>query len=322
MRNKKIVCFGGGSAAPEAILKPLRKYPLEITSITSMTDDGGSTGQLRADFGVLPPGDIRRHILAFSDAPEWKKSLWSFRFGNEEFDGGHKGHSFGNVFMAGLEKNLKNYSEVLQECCRFMEVPKKYKPLPATAAKVTLCAELENGEIIEGEKEIDIPKKHDPKLKIKEVFLKPKAKAYGEAIAAIQKADVIVFGCGDLYSSLLACLLPIGIKSAIQKSKARKILLCNIMNKKGETDDFLVEDFAREVEKYAGAELDYILYNKNIPAEEVADKTRKENPELGHPVLFGADLDRNKFIGVDFLKKGTVWHNPEKAGKELWKLIS
>lgn len=324
MKFKKIVCFGGGSATPRVILEPLKKYPVEISSVTSMTDDGGSTGQLRKELGVLPPGDIRRHILAFSSAPQWKKKLWRFRFGNEEFEDGHKGHSFANVFMAGLEKNMKNYAEVLDECCRFMEVDKKYKPLPAIITKTVLCAELENGQIIEGESEIDIPGNRDAALKIKKIFLKPQARAYKEVLPAIEKADALIFGPGDLYSSILPCLLPAGIKRAIFKSRAKKIFVCNIMNKNGETNNFFVEDFANEVEKYIGAELDYVLYNKNIPGENAVRKAGAEDASSLEPVVLGGsnNIDENKFIGANFLQKTTVFHDPEKTGEVIWRIIN
>lgn len=307
---------------PKAVLEPLKKYPLEISSITSMTDDGGSTGQLRRELNVLPPGDIRRHILAFSDAPQWKKKLWQLRFGNEEFEDGHRGHSFANVFMAGLEKNLKDYREALDECCRFMEVDKKYKPLPATLSKTVLCAELENGQTVEGESEIDVPKKHDADLKIKRIFLKPQVRAHKEALLAIEKADALVFGPGDLYSSILPCFLPGGIKSAIFRSKAKKILVCNVITKRGETNGFLVEDFVSETEKYMGMQLDYVLYNKNIPDENIIVKARQEDASLLEPVFYGKDIDKNKFIGANLLKKGTVEHDAKKTGEVLWKLIN
>lgn len=321
MKLKKIVCFGGGNAIPKVVLEPLKKYPCEIASITSMTDDGGSTGQLCRELGVLPPGDIRRHIAAFSGAPEWKKRLWAMRFGQEEFEGGHKGHSFGNVFMAGLSKNLKTYDDVLEKCREFMEIDKKYKPLPATIGKVTLCAELENGDIIEGESEIDVPKLHSANLKIKKIFLKPQAKAYAPALTEIARADALIFGPGDLYSSVLACLLPSGMKKAISLSKAKKILVCNIMNKRGETDGFGVEDFTAQFEKYIGAELDYVLYNKNIPDENTIEISKKEDDSLLSPVILEKDLDKNKFIGVNLLKKGEVNNDPKKTGEAIWKLI-
>ena len=111
--KKNILCFGGGSVVPKLIIEPLKKHPFRITGVTSMVDSGGSTGQLRRDFNVLPPGDIRRHVLALSQAPKWKKELWQFRFGGEDFGSGHKGHNFANAFIAGLECSLKDYRKVL-----------------------------------------------------------------------------------------------------------------------------------------------------------------------------------------------------------------
>ena len=258
---KKIVCFGGGNAMPKAILSELKKYPVQITAVNSMADNGGSTGQLRKDFNVLPAGDIRRHLLALSDAPNWKKELWNFRFGGEVFDGGHKGHNFANAFIGGLEHILKDYSKVLKISHEFLEI-KKHRALPATIEKTQLAAKLENGRMIFGESEIDIPKKHNPKLKIKKVYLKPKVKAYPPILKALKNADLIVIGPGDLYSSLLPCFLPKEMKNAIQKSNAKKILVCNTMNKSGETNNFSVSDFADETEKYLGCALDFVIYNR------------------------------------------------------------
>lgn len=322
MKLKKIVCFGGGSVVPKAVLSSLREYPAEITSITSMTDDGGSTGALRRESGVPAPGDIRRHILAFSDAPAWKKNLWGMRFGSEEFEGGHKGHNFGNVFLSGLSQNLKSYDEVLKECYAFMEVNKKYRPLPATVGNVTLCAELENGQIIEGESEVDVPKMHDADVKIKKLSLKPQVKAYEPALAAIVKADALVFGPGDLYSSLLPCFLPRGMKKAIANSPAKKIFIVNIMNKHGETNGFCVSDFVREVEKYIGTKMDYVLYNKYIPDEASARKAQEEDESLLAPVTFDGEAEDQKFVAVDYILADSVNNDPKKTGAAIWKLIN
>jgi len=252
--TKKIVCFGGGNAMPKAILSELKKYPVQITAIASMVDNGGSTGQLRKDFDVLPPGDIRRHLLALSDAPNWKKELWNFRFGHEAFGGGHKGHNFANVFIGGLEHILKDYSKVLKISHEFLEI-KKHRALPATIKKTQLAAKLENGKMIFGEDEIDVPKKHNPKLKIRKIYLRPKVKAYPFILKALKETNLITIGPGDLYSSFLPCLLPEGISRTIQKSKAKKILVCNTMNKSGETNNFSVLDFANKTEKYLGRRL-------------------------------------------------------------------
>lgn len=306
---------------PKAVLEDLKGYGANIVSVTSMVDDGGSTGQLRNQFGVLPPGDIRRHILAFSDAPKWKKELWNFRFGHEEFAGGHKGHNFANVFIAGLEKSLKNYDEVLEKCYDFMEVKKNFRVMPATTSQVTLCAEMEDGSVVEGEGEIDVPKHHSGNLKIKKIFLKPRARAYKKLIVEILDADAIIIGPGDLYSSILPCFLPDGIHSAIKKSRARKVLVCNVMNKKGETNGFSVEDFAVETEKYIGTSLDFVLYNNKVLENELLKEIRMSDSSFLDQVGWGGFLDENKFIGGGFLKKSGVSHDGKKLTKIIWKLI-
>jgi len=317
--NKKAVCFGGGNAIPKTILIPLKKYPVDITAITSMVDNGGSTGQLRTDFNVLPPGDIRRHILALSEAPDWKKEFWQFRFGQEMFDGGHKGHSFSNAFIAGLEHNLKDYDKVLEVVNEFMEV--KGKALPATVEQTQIHAELENGELVKGEDEIDVPQKHDPNLKIKRAFLEPEVKAYQPSLDAIIEADMAIIGPGDLYTSTIPCLLMGGMKEAFEKTKAKKILVCNTMTKHGETNNFSVLDFANEMEKYMGCLLDFIIYNSEIPSRERVEKYKKEELGILDLVKVDENLDSKKFISANILTAdGPVIYNPDKLVKLIMEL--
>ncbi len=318
--DKKAVCFGGGSAVPKTILTPLKRYSVDITAITSMVDNGGSTGQLRADFNVLPPGDIRRHILALSEAPDWKKEFWQFRFGREMFSGGHKGHSFSNAFIAGLEISLKDYSKVLEVVNEFMEV--KGKALPATVKQTQVYAELENGEIAKGENEIDVPQKHNPDLKIKRVFLEPEANAYQPSLDAIIEADLIIIGPGDLYSSIIPCFLMKGMKEAFNKTKAKKIMVCNTMTKHGETDNFSVLDFANETEKYMGCPLDFVIYNAKIPSVERINKYKREELGILDMVKINKNLDNKKFISSEILTDdGSIVYDPDELMKIIMSLI-
>lgn len=327
-QSRRIVCFGGGNALPKAVLEVLKNYPLKITSVSSMFDSGGSSGQLRKEFNVLPPGDIRRHILALSEAPNWKKKLWEWRF-NSFGDVGvqpqpsqdrHQGHNFGNVFLAGLEYILRDYRKVLEIADDFMEV--KHQVLPVTIDKAQLAAKLENGEIIEGEDEIDVPKRHNPKLKIKKLFLKPTAKIFPETKKAILKADLITLGPGDLYSSIIVCLLPEGVKETLKKSKAKKIFICPAMTKLGETNNFSVLDFAQEVEKYLGFALDYVIYNTEIPAQRRIKEYKKEEPELLNLVKVNENLPKSKFIGKNLLvKSGPIIYDSKKVVKVILNLI-
>ncbi len=318
--SKNIVCFGGGNAMPKAVLIPLKKYPVNITSVASMTDNGGSSGQLRQDFNILPPGDIRRHILALSEAPDWKKELWNFRFGHESFGNGNKGHTFANIFIAGLESSLKDYKKVLETVHEFMEV--KGKVLPATIDEAQLCAELQDGKTVIGEDKIDVPEKQRKCMKIKNIYLKPKASAYPPVLEAIQKADAIIIGPGDVYTSLIPCILPEGAKEAMQKTKAKKILVCNLMTKHGETDNFSIMDFAKEMEKCLGCALDFVIYNNNTPSKERIAKHKKEHPLAIEPIKIDSGLDKKRFIGTDLLpENGEIAHDAEKMGKLIYSLI-
>lgn len=313
----KIVCFGGGNSITKAVIPGLRDGSNEITTITSMTDSGGSSGELRKEFNVLPPGDLRRHLISLSNAPEWKKKLFDFRFGSEEFCPGHRGHNLGNVILACLEKNMENYGKVLDFVHDFLEV--EGRCLPATTDKVQLCAELQSGEIVRGEDEIDVPKTHDPLLRIRRVFLVPPAKVYQDALNAVKKADMIIMGPGDLYSSILPCFLPEGMKEAFQKSSAKKVFICPALTKHGETDEFSVSDFANEAEKYSG-KIDFFIYNSQIPGKASIRSYRKEYPAAENIVKIDDNLDR-RFIGEPLLSKSDkLIYDPKKLSKIIMKL--
>lgn len=321
MVNKKIVCFGGGSAVPNAILKELKKKPVEIKSIVSMLESGGSSGQLRTDFKTLPAGDIRKHLVALSDASDWKKQLFTLRIGRETFDGGHKGHAFGNVFISGLEHIHNDFEKALEITHEFLEV-KKHRVLPATIERSHIYAVLENGELIFGEDEIDMPLKHDPCIKIKELKLTKKVKSYPKALEAVEDANLITIGPGDLYSSLLPCFLSQEMARALKKTKAKKVFICNLMTKFGETQDFSVKDFTEEIEKYIGSPLDFVIYNNNIPSLKRIKEYRNGGSLTIEPAKMDKNLDEKKFIGQDVLfDKGPVWHDPEKLVKLIMSLV-
>lgn len=304
---------------PKAVLNELKKYPLDITTMASMLESGGSSGQLRIDFQTLPWGDLRRHFLALSEAPEWKKEIFQLRVGREVFDGGHKGHPFGNIFLSGLEYIFKDLKRALNIAHEFLEV--KGHILPLTSDLAHIYATLENGEVIFGEDEIDVPKRHSPNLKIKEVRLTSKVKAYPPASRAIRNANLIIIGPGDLYSSLIPCFLPVGIKEALKKSKANKIFICPVMTKLGETKGFSVLDFVNEIEKYMGHGLDYVIFNNFIPSKTRIKNYTKEHPELLDLVKINSDLDKKKFIGKNLLTpSGPIVHDPNKVVKIILNL--
>jgi len=322
-KKKKIVCFGGGVAMPNLILEPLKDFDLDLVSITSMVDNGGSTGALRREFNILPPGDIRRHLLALSEAEDWKKKLWNFRFAKDiEISPNHFGHNFGNVFIGGLEYLLGDFEKALEIAHQFLKV--KGKCLPATLDKVQLIAELEDGSLVEGEDEIDVGQNHNRYLKIKKVYLKPKGKAYQKAVEEIKKANFIIIGPGDFYSSLIPCFLPEGMREAMVESPAKKIFICPALTKLGETQGYSIKDFAEKTEEYIGTSLDFVIYNNNIPGKERLEKYKEEMKKnfLLEPPLINENLDKNKFIGEDLLlNEGEIKYDKEKLLSVLRKII-
>lgn len=314
---KKIVVIGGGSGIPP-LIKSFKKLGHNVCGITSMVDSGGSAGKLRQDYKVLPPGDIRRLIAALSDHLRGTEMM-NYRFKGGELDG----HTLGNILIAALEK-IGGFRDGKEEIEKILGA--KGKALPATLDDCHIYAELENGQILKGEDEIDIPLRN-PFLKIKKVWLEPSAKVYPETQKAILEADAIVIGPGDLYSTLIPSLLIKGIPEAIKKSKAKKIYICNAMTKLGETVGFTVSDFIEEIEKYLGkGVLDYVIYNQRIPSKERILEYQKEEPFVFEYVKF----DRKKLakknpkvIGVDLLTtaKGPIVHDPDVLAKIILSLI-
>jgi len=320
VKRMKIVCIGGGTQIPPLLLDNLRRRPVEVAGITSMVDCGGSGGYMRAKFNVLPASDIRRHILGLSNAPQWKKNLWKFRFGEEVFEDGHKGQVFANAFMAGLENAFGDYRKVLRFAHEFMELGGN-RALPATVDQTHIIAELENGEIVKGEAEIDVPRNHNSHLKIKKVYLDPAANAFPEARKAILEADAIIIGPGDLYSSIVPCFLPAGIAVALKKTKAKKILISNSLAKMGETQDFSIAEFAGEIEKYMGTNLNYVLYH-NLPLDrKLLSAFQSECPQISGALKIDGALPPDKFVGRDIYQKGKIAFDSKKIIREIFKLI-
>lgn len=316
-KYKKIVCFGGGNAMPKAVLEGLKKYPVNISVVCAMLDSGGSAGRLRKDYKIVSPGDIRRAFIALANTSPAIENLFNYRFQAGEL----KGHNFANLFITALELTINNYEKTIEEMNKFLNL--KHQVLPVTLDNANLYAVLENGKIISGETNIDIPK-HNGDLKIKRVFLKPKAKIYPEAAGAIKKADLIVIGPGDLYSSITQILLTQGIHETVKNSKAKKVYICNLMTKYGETNNFSVLDFTNEIEKYLGGniDIDYIIYNTKKPSKKRLMRYKKEHPELLDLVSFDKNLSRDKkFIGIDLLPStGAIVHDPNKLAKIILNL--
>jgi len=320
-KKMKIVCLGGGNLMPKVLLEPLKKYPVDLTGITSMVDSGGAAGQFRQHFNVLPPGDIRRHVLALSHAPQWKKDLWKFRFGDEVFPDGHKGHVFANAFISGLEVTFNDHRKAMAIVTEFMELGGN-RALPMIIDKVHIYAELEDGQVVEGEGEIEVPTKRDANLKIKKIFPKPIPKMFAASKKAILEADLILIGPGDLYSSIVPCFMASDSATIFKKTKAKKILISNTVSRKGETHGFTIKKFADEVEKYMGSDLDKVIYHNKPIDRNLLDAYAKKNSMVCEPLPIEEDLDKKKFIGADMLMKNEFAYDPKKVIRGIFKLIN
>ena len=321
---KNIVVIGGGTGT-FTVLSGLKKYPHNLTAIVSMVDDGGSTGRLRDELGVLPPGDIRQCLVALSEADLLLRDLFNYRF-----DGGNlDGHSFGNLFISAFEKITGDLDKALEEVSNVLKI--RGRVVPVTLNKVQLRAKLENGTELNGENEINNSWLLS-KFGIKKLFLKPQAEANSKAIQAILDADVVVVGPGNLYCSIVPNFLVGGIPEAIQKSKALKIYNCNLMTKYGHTDGFGVNDFINTLEKYLGREIfDYVIFGNKKPSGALLKKYSSEGEwvDADEKVLkdkrfIGTDLvspDLYRQNQADKLQRTLIRHDQDKLAKTIISLI-
>jgi uncharacterized cofD-like protein len=315
-KEKKIVVIGGGTGT-YTVLIGLKKYPVDLTAVVSMADDGGSTKVLREEFGVLPPGSVRPALIALSHAPQAIANLFQFRF--QEGENGLSGHNFGNLFLTALTKQLGSFEKAIEEAGKILNI--KGRVIPSTLDNCRLYAELQNGEVIQGETNIDVPK-HDAKLKIKKVWLDPVCAVNPKAVEAINEADVIVIGPGDLYTSIVPNFLVEGMGEVLRQAQGKKVFVCNLMTKFGETNDFTAEDFVQALEEYIGeGTLSYIIVNDKKPSEE---RIQKYEEVHAHVVEYDKEKLKGKKLKVieeDVLRPvGLIRHNSDTLASLICKL--
>ncbi len=314
-RKKHIVVIGGGTGT-FTVLSALKKHPVRLTAIVSMADDGGSTGALRDQYGVLPPGDIRRALVALSESSGTMRELFNYRFSGGELGG----HSFGNLFLSSLEKLTGSFADAVAEASRILNVGGDV--VPVTLNNVRLYARLSDGTVIKGETNIDIPRVKARKP-IQRVWLTPRARINPRAKKAIMSADLIVIGPGDLFTSIIPNLLVEGVAATIRRSPAKKVYIANLMTKFGETNGFFAKDFISAIEKYLGKNsLDYALFNKRKPSKSLLARYRREHAEFVEPVGFDEASIRPRIVIADLLDRGPfIRHAPEhKLAKLLLSL--
>ena len=313
--NKKIVVIGGGTGV-FTMLSSLKHDFEDLSAVVTMADNGGSTGILREEFGILPPGDIRRALIALSSSDNKILSqLFSYRF---QEGSGLSGHSFGNLMLTALERVTGSFDKAIEEAGKILSISGSV--VPVTSEETSLIAELEDGSIIKGENNIDIPK-HDGNLKIQKIWLEPAVSLNPKARAVIMSADAIMIGPGDLYTSLIPNLLAKGMNEALGQAKGKKIYFINLMTKFGETSGFKASDFVRTVEQYLGSDvLDFAVVNKTKPAAMrfrpyVAEKAEFVEPDIHNiknctPVA--ASLIR---------QRGMIRHDGDKIAKLVRMLV-
>ena len=291
-RGPKIVAIGGGTGL-STMLKGIKKITNNITAIVTVGDDGGSSGKLREELGVLPPGDIRSCIAALADDEDLVAKLFQYRFKD---CAGLSGHSFGNLFLTAMCSITGNMVNAVQESSKVLSI--RGRVLPSTLDDMRLVAEMEDGSIIKGESNIPESGK-----KIKRLFTEPaKCKPLADAIIAIQEADLIILGPGSLYTSVIPNLLINDISKAVSEAKAKKIYVCNIMTQPGETDGFAVSDHIKTLLKHAKYEkiIDAVLVNTELPKELIAPYL-----DAGSEPVSVDEKEINK-MGIEIVKKNLI----------------
>jgi uncharacterized cofD-like protein len=312
----KVTVIGGGTGSFQ-VLSGLRVFEeLALTSIVTMTDSGGDSGRLRDEFGVLPPGDIRRCLLALSEETALMRSLFDFRFTDQPLEGRH----FGNLFFLVLTKLLGSEKEAVSAIGRILKI--RGSVLPISWDNCHLCAELTDGRIVESEANIDKPR-HDPDIPIRRVYLEPPATANPEAIAAIGRADVIVLAPGDLFTSTIPNLLVAGVPEALQAAKAPLVYVLNLMTKRGETNGYSAAQHVEQLQRYGGRIPDAVLVHRGPIAEDVVQRYRQEAAEA--VALDEAALER---MGVQLIKAANIVsstskarHDPVRTGNALREIF-
>lgn len=286
----RIVVIGGGTGS-FTLLSALKHYSKNLTALVNMADDGGSTGQLRDELGVLPPGDVRQCLVALSQSPKVRE-LFNYRF--EE--GTLSGHTFGNLFLTALEKLTGSFAEAVETASEVLRV--EGAVIPATLDNVRLKMIWPDKQLIlTGEKVIDVDHfAHDPRLAT--LCLEPAAEANPAALEAIANAELVVIAPGDLYTSLGPILIAKGMREALGKTPAKVIYVCNLVTKKGHTEGFTVTDHAAEIERFVGAPvIDIVLYNEVEPDKALLDKYAKAGE-------FGVQVDAEKLKNNHYAVKG------------------
>lgn len=305
-RGPKIAAIGGGTGLPN-LLMGLKEYSDNLTAIVTVADDGGSSGRLRRQFQILPPGDFLNCLVALGDAEPLMSRLFQHRFGRK---GELHGHKFGNIFLTALAEVSGDFSHALAESSRVLAV--RGRVVPVTFDLVMLAAKLKNGKFVRGESRI--ARAGSP---IDRVHLVPsRVRANPEALNAIGRADIIVFGPGSLYTSLVPNLLVPAVRDAVMTSRALKIFVCNIMTEPGETDGYSAADHLAAVNRYLdGGSFDAAVVNAEIPAHRLLERYARENA-----YLVANDEERLRAMGLSVVRANVLAQRADYVRHDAAKL--
>ena len=305
-RGPRVVAIGGGTGL-SSLLRGLKTYTSNLSAIVTVADDGGSSGRLRDEYRILPPGDFRQCLVALADAEPLMKQLFDHRFK----EGSLNGHAFGNLFIMAMADVTGNFEQALRESGKVLAV--KGTIVPSTLQDVTLVASI-NGGTVEGESKI--PKQNSP---ISQVFLKPDGvQVNPEAAQAILNAEIVIVGPGSLYTSILPNLLVEGMVEAIKASPALKLYICNLAEQPGETENYGVDDYLRVIRKHVGSNLfDFVLVNSNnahAPTGGQAPVIFRPADQSSHPEV--------RFIPADVVNvRIPSHHDPDKLARTIMRKV-
>lgn len=329
--KKRVVVVGGGTGT-HTVLTGLKRYvdELDLTAVVAMTDSGGSTGRLRDEFGYLPVGDVRMALAALAREDEAHEALlrklFLHRFAT---DGDVRGHNFGNLFLVALTDILGSEEAAIEAASRVLSVCGTV--LPVTNEKVHLVAEYDDGVCVMGEHVIDEPEHSRNAARIVELSVTPKAALNAKARTALLEADFIVFGPGDLYTSVLANCVVDGFKEAVTESRARLVYISNLMTKFGQTTGMGVAEHVDELAAYIGRSPDYVFVNSTALPEELLGRYAEEGE---YPVAYNCEggvcavlhedlLAREEIVRSqgDTLRRSLIRHDPHKLAEALVRVV-
>ena len=310
----KVVAIGGGTGL-SVLLRGLKKYPLEITAIVTVADDGGSSGKIRSDMNIPSPGDIRNVIAALSDVEPYLEKMFQYRFDSGEV----KGHPVGNLMIAAMTDIHGDFSTAVKVMSRILNV--RGTVLPTTNDIATLNAVLSDGEIIRGESSIT-----KAGGVIDHVYITPsRVKPNEDVLKAIEEADYIIMGPGSLYTSIIPNLVISNVSEKIRESNAKKIYVCNVMTQHGETDNYTVSDHIVAINKHVEENIfDLVIANSREFDDSILSKYHKEKQEpvkIDHEKIeaLGIKLIKNNDVGI--VDNNTIRHNADKVSELIYDYI-